>query len=97
MNSGIHVIRSKVAHSVIDPLKRKVEGQLPHLLDQAGSTVGVLGLALEQVVDLRLLGEIESDTFAAKKTQLRDRGARLNRNADLAVKAFELSQILRRW
>lgn len=60
----------------------------------------------DELLNLRLLGEIDSDTFAAKSTELRDREANLNlrieacgrgrhENADLAVKAFELSQNLR--
>ncbi|NLE38187.1 MAG: recombinase family protein, partial [Pirellulaceae bacterium] len=59
----------------------------------------------DRLLNLRLLGEIEADTFAAKGTELRDREARvrlqieaLNRahdeDSDIAVKAFELSQNL---
>ena len=59
-----------------------------------------------ELLNLRLLGEIEADTFTAKKTEFRDREARLNlqieacgrgthENSDLAMKAFELSQTLR--
>jgi site-specific DNA recombinase len=62
-----------------------------------------------ELLNLRLLGEIEAETFVAKKTELRDREARLNlqieacgrgthETNDLALKAFELSQGLRqRW
>lgn len=60
----------------------------------------------ERLLNLRLLNEIDAHTFTAKKTELRDREARLklqvetasrgrHENADLAVKAFELSQSLR--
>jgi hypothetical protein len=56
-------------------------------------------------LNLRLLGEIGTDTFGGKSLELRDREARLNleieacgrgrhENADIAVKAFELSQAL---
>ncbi len=59
----------------------------------------------DRLLNLRLLEEIEAATFAAKSTELRDREANLelqieaaNRgrkeNADIAIKAFELSQRL---
>ncbi len=59
----------------------------------------------DQLLNLRLLEEIDADTFAGKSTELRDRAARLklqaevldrghDENADIAVKAFELSQSL---
>ena len=59
----------------------------------------------DQLLNLRLLEEIDADTFAAKGTELRDRAARLklqaevldrghDENADIAIKAFELSQSL---
>lgn len=57
------------------------------------------------MLDLLLLKEIEADTYARKAAELRDREADLqlqmeacsrqsNENADIAVKAFELSQNL---
>ncbi len=59
-----------------------------------------------QLLNLRLLEEIDADTFAAKAQELRDEeaglrlqieGASRNRNEtiDIAIKAFELSQNLR--
>ena len=63
----------------------------------------------KRLLNLRLMEEIESDTFAAKSQELRDREAELkmlidfadrdrHEIIDLAVKAFELSQSLReRW
>ncbi len=59
----------------------------------------------DQLLNLRLLEEIGPDTFAAKNTELRDRAARLklqadaldrghDEDADIAIKAFELSQSL---
>ena len=59
----------------------------------------------DQLLNLRLMEEIEADTFAAKNTELRDRIARLTleiesadrgraERVDIAVKAFELSQSL---
>lgn len=59
----------------------------------------------QRLLDLRLLDEIESETFAAKQTELRSKETRLltklegcgrqhSERADLAVKVFELSQAL---
>lgn len=59
----------------------------------------------EQLLNLRLLEEIDESTFASKHTEIRDRVAKLtlqmeasdrgsSENADIAVKAFELSQML---
>ena len=59
----------------------------------------------DRLLNLRLLEEIEAGTFAAKNTELRDKIAQLtlqlesaNReraeNAEMAAKAFELSQSL---
>jgi site-specific DNA recombinase len=63
----------------------------------------------DRLLNLRLLGEIEADTFARKNTEFRDRIANLTLQleaasrsrdelADLALKVFELSQALAdRW
>lgn len=59
-----------------------------------------------RLLNLRLLEEIDADTFATKNTELRDRTAELqleiercdrgrHETIDIAVKAFELSQNLR--
>ena len=59
----------------------------------------------DQLLNLRLLDEIEADTYAAKDMELRDRAAWLklqietldrghDEDGDIAVKAFELSQSL---
>jgi site-specific DNA recombinase len=59
----------------------------------------------DRLLNLRLLDEIDADTFAAKRTQLRDRIATTTlqiesadrgraEQADLAIKVFELSQSL---
>ncbi len=72
-----------------------LEGQLSKVIAQQ-----------DRLLNLRLLEEIEANTFAAKQTELRDRVAKLkvqidatdrshDENADIAVKAFELSQNLR--
>jgi site-specific DNA recombinase len=58
-----------------------------------------------RLLNLRLNDEIEAATFAAKDTELRDRAAQVrlqleacdrgqSENAELAIKAFELSQRL---
>ena len=60
----------------------------------------------DQLLNLRLLEEINQSTFAAKSTEFRDRIAQLtlqmeacdrsrSERSDIAVKAFELSQALR--
>lgn len=60
----------------------------------------------DRLLNLRLHEEITADTFAVKQTELRDQTANLklqidaldrhhDENADIAVKAFELSQNLR--
>lgn len=60
----------------------------------------------DRLLNLRLLEEIEAETYAAKSTELRDRAAALalqiealnrghDEDADIAIKAFELSQSLR--
>jgi site-specific DNA recombinase len=59
----------------------------------------------DELLNMRIEGDIDQDTFAAKSTQLRDRLAELDvdvvacdrsrsENADQAVKVFELSQSL---
>lgn len=64
-----------------------------------------VGKQKQRLLDLRLLDEIETDTFAAKQGELRSSETRLqtklegfgrqqSERADLAVKVFELSQSL---
>jgi hypothetical protein len=75
--------------------RMELEGQLSKVIAQQ-----------DRLLNLRLLEEIEQETFARKATELRDREAKLklqidatdrgrHENADIAVKAFELSQNLR--
>ncbi|WP_235908849.1 recombinase family protein [Roseiconus nitratireducens] len=65
-----------------------------------------VGRLQQQLLNLRLLEEIDADTFAAKSRELRDEAATLRLEMercdrgrdeiiDIAVKAFELSQTLR--
>ena len=60
----------------------------------------------ERLLECRLGGEIDAETYAGKQTELRDRAAKLklqidildrghDENVDIAVRAFELSQSLR--
>ncbi len=63
----------------------------------------------DELLNLRLLKEIDADTFSRKATELRDREGRLkveieacdlgrHEQADLTVKAFELSQsLIQKW
>lgn len=63
----------------------------------------------DQLLNLRLLEEIDADTFSRKATEQRDREGRLkveieacdlgrHEQADLAIKAFELSQsLIQKW
>ena len=103
------VKEEEVSHWFTTNLRKSVSGQQADASGRIADMQRQLAAIRKQedeLLNLRLLGEIESDTFAAKKTQLRDREARLNleieacgrgrhENADLAVKAFELSQTLR--
>lgn len=75
--------------------RMELEGQLAKVIAQQ-----------DRLLNLRLLEEIDQDTFARKATELRDREAKLkvqidatdrgrHENVDIAVKAFEFSQSLR--
>jgi hypothetical protein len=81
------------------------EASREHRADLQRQLTQVIGQQ-DRLLNLRLLDEIDADTFAGKQTELRDRTARLkvqidaldrdhDENADIAVKAFELSQNLR--
>ena len=72
-----------------------LEGQLSKVIAQQ-----------DRLLNLHLLEEVEQDEYAPKRTELRDRVAKLklqidatdrshDENADIVVKAFELSQNLR--
>ena len=82
------------------------QSQATEKIKEVQRQVSAIRQQQDELLNLRLLGEIESDTFAAKSTEFRDREAQLNlrieasgrgrhENADLAVKAFELSQSLK--
>ena len=75
-------------------------------IDELNRQVSLIRRQQEQLLNLRLLEEVEGDTFSKKTMELRDRQADLklqiegcdrgrHENADLAIKAFELSQNLR--
>lgn len=67
--------------------------------------LAIVRVQKQRLLDLRLLDEIEAETFAAKQSELRSKETRLqtkheglgrqqSERADLAVKVFELSQAL---
>ena len=75
-------------------------------VDESTRQLSITRQQQERLLNLRLLEEIDTETFARKATELRDREAKLKlqieapdrgryENADIAVKAFELSQQLR--
>lgn len=91
------VLRSQTRDS-----QEQAQEQRSELQRQLSSVLG----QQDRLVNLRLYEEIDADTFAKKQTELRDRESALKLNmdaldrshheiADLAVKAFELSQTLR--
>jgi site-specific DNA recombinase len=104
----LRVSDDKVHHWFVKQLREVVnndQGSAEEKIKDLQRQVAALRQQENELLNLRLLGEIESGTFAAKKTEFRDREARLNlqieacgrgrhENADLAVKAFELSQSL---
>ena len=62
----------------------------------------------DRLLNLRIDGQIDDDTFARKQTELRDRLSSIklqldvldrgrDENAELASRVFELSQTLRQW
>lgn len=89
-------------------LRERTRGQQKssqELLVELNRQLTLLRKQQDQLLNLRLLEEIEQDTFAAKGTELRDRIAKLTIQVDahdrgraeqgeIAVKAFELSQTL---
>ena len=90
------VLRSQTKDQQADSLAQRAEVQR-----QMSLTVN----QQDKLVDLRIREEIDLDTFAKKQTELRDRLAKLklqldvidrshDEMADLAVKVFELSQML---
>jgi DNA invertase Pin-like site-specific DNA recombinase len=90
------VLRSQTKDQQADSLAQRAEVQR-----QMSLTVN----QQDKLVDLRIREEIDLDTFAKKQTELRDRLSKLklqldvidrshDEMADLAVKVFELSQML---
>lgn len=93
---------------VLRVLRARTREEQDHTREQNTELHRQLSLAKAQrdrLLNLRLLEEIEADTFATKDTELRDRVAQLklqiealdrnhDEDADIAIKAFELSQSL---
>jgi site-specific DNA recombinase len=86
--------KSKAAGQASASERERVERELASVRQQK-----------QRLLDLRLLDEIEADTFATKQAELRSKETRLqttleglgrqqSEQADLAVKVFELSQAL---
>ena len=102
----------KVCDWVVKVLRAKTRKMQDQGKTRAGELRRQLAIVKDQrdrLLNLRLLDEINADTFAAKNTELRDREADIalqieacsrqgSEQADLAIKAFELSQSLaQRW
>jgi site-specific DNA recombinase len=91
---------------VLKALRVRTRKEQDYTQEQRGELQRQLALLEAQkdhLLNLRLLDEIESDTFAAKSTEMRDRAAAMtvqiealnhghDEDGDIAVKAFELSQ-----
>ena len=104
----IKVQDEKIRDWIADVLRARTRDTQRQRKDQVAELQRQLATVKEQcdrLLNMRLLGEIEADTFASKSTELRDRESRLaleieasgrqrSEHADLAVKAFELSQAL---
>jgi site-specific DNA recombinase len=104
----LRVEDEEVRDWVLRVLRDRTREEQDHTRDQRAELQRQLTLMQrqrDQLLNLRLLEEIEADTFAAKDTELRDRVGQiklqievLDRNhdedADIAIKAFELSQRL---
>ena len=99
---------AEVRDWVLRVLRERTREEQEHTREQRAELhrqLTVIQGQTDQLLNLRLLEEINADTFAAKSTELRDRAAGLklqaevldrghDENADIAVKAFELSQSL---
>lgn len=91
---------------MIRPKSQEGQQTLRTRIDELNRQLALVRRQQEQFLNLRLLEEIDGDTYTKKNTELRDREAELalqvdvcargrHENADLAIKAFELSQSLR--
>ncbi len=98
----------KVRHWFANALRARSKGQQAQATEKVEDLQGQvtrLNKQLDQLLNLRLLEEIDESTFATKHRELRDRISEMNlkaeamnrsksEKADVAVKAFELSQTL---
>lgn len=99
----------KTRHWFARVLRERTRGQQQanqEQLAELNRQLTMLRKQQDQLLNLRLLEEIDQDTFAAKGTELRDRIAQLSIQVDshdrsraeqgeIALKAFELSQTLK--
>lgn len=108
MFATLKVENEKIRHWFANALRARTRDQQTESADRLGELhrqIVVISKQKDQLLNLRLLEEIDESTFAEKHTELRDRVARLqlqaealerskDENANIAVKAFELSQTL---
>ncbi len=92
-------------HRVLRARTREEQDQTREQRSELQRQLSLLEGQKDRLLNLRILDEVEAETYAAKSTELRDRAAvltlqieALNRghdeDADIAVKAFELSEVL---
>jgi hypothetical protein len=101
-----------IRHWIVEQIRRSTRAEQDESRSRVADLIRQISLVVQQedrLVNMRMLNEIDGETFVAKKTELRDRAAALRLQleatdrqhdevADLAVKAFELSQTLTgRW
>lgn len=100
------VLSAPAAHSIVIRTTIAVD-DLPRLkAEEIQRQLSLLRQQQDRLLNLRLLGELEDATMSEKATELRDREANFklqldacdlgrHENAEIAIKAFELSQNLR--
>lgn len=105
----LRIDNEEVRDWVVRVLRARTKDQQEHSRSRRADLQRQLTVVIahqDRLLNLRLHDEIDADTFAVKQTELRDQTANLklqidaldrhhDENADIAVKAFELSQNLR--
>jgi len=92
-------------HRVLRARTREEQDQTREQDSELHRQLSMVKSQRDRLLNLRLLEEIEAETYAAKDTELRDRAAQTklqidalernhDENSDIALKAFELSQSL---
>ena len=106
--SRMRIEDDKVRRWIVSVLRAKSKAaEQTASSEREGTERELAGVRLQKqrLLDLRLLDEIEADTFASKQSELRSKETRLqtkleglgrqqSERADVAVKVFELSQAL---